>query len=118
MGHLRRLMESRPFLTRIPDQSLISGEVREADEHLQATRDAAGTYLMVYSPSGREVRVRLDKIAGPKVNGWWFNPRTGDATRVGEFASTGEREFVPPTSGAENDWVLVLDDAAKVYAEP
>ncbi len=118
MGHLRRLMESRPFLTRIPDQSVIAGDLLTADEHLQATRDAAGAYAMVYSPSGRPFQVRMDKMAGLKVKAWWFNPSTGGTTALGEFANTGEREFTPPTNGEDNDWVLVLDDADKGYAPP
>ncbi|MBM3862089.1 MAG: hypothetical protein FJ395_20890, partial [Verrucomicrobia bacterium] len=40
----------------------------------------------------------------------WFDPRTGKTTVIGEFAIAGEREFTPPTSGENNDWVLVLDD--------
>jgi len=54
--------------------------------------------------------VRMDKLAGPKVRAFWFDPRTGHATVIGEFPNTGEREFTPPTSGENNDWVLVLDD--------
>jgi hypothetical protein len=73
---------------------------------------------MVYSPSGRPFKVRLDKISGAKVRTWWFNPRNGEATAAGEFANTGEREFTPPASGKGNDWVLVLDDAARNFPPP
>jgi hypothetical protein len=34
---------------------------------------------------------------------------------MGEFANTGEREFIPPDLGEQSDWVLVLDDAPKRY---
>ena len=118
MGHLRRLMESRPFLTRVPDQSVIAGDALAGDEHLQATRDGSGTFAMVYSPSGRSFKVRMDKISGSKLKAWWFNPRTGDATALGEFVNRGDREFTPPVDGAEKDWVLVLDDAASRFPPP
>ncbi|MBI5393740.1 MAG: glycoside hydrolase family 140 protein [Verrucomicrobia bacterium] len=118
MRHARALMESRPFLTRIPDQSVIAGDAGTGADHLQATRDASGSYAMVYSPSGRPFKVRMDKIAGPKVRGCWFNPRDGKTTVIGEFPNTGEREFAPPTVGENNDWVLVLDDAAKTLPPP
>jgi hypothetical protein len=111
-------MESRPFLTRIPDQSVIAGDPLTGAEHLQATRDSAGSYAMVYSPSGRPLKVRLDKISGSKLKAWWFNPRNGEVTAAGEFANTGERAFAPPVRGEDNDWVLVLDDAAKKYPTP
>jgi hypothetical protein len=51
------------------------------------------------NPYGHRPRLEfdpLDKIAGAKVNAWWFNPRNGESTRAGEFANQGEREFVPP----------------------
>jgi hypothetical protein len=52
------------------------------------------------------------------VKAWWFNPRTGEATSIGEFPNTGEREFTPPDKGELLDWVLVLDDAAKKFPAP
>ena len=73
---------------------------------------------MVYAPVGRTFKVRMEKIAGAKVKAWWFNPRDGSATAIGEFANTGEREFTPPTPGEALDWVLVLDDAAKNFSAP
>jgi hypothetical protein len=120
----RRLMESRPFLTRIPDDSVVVTErvataVPGAGRyHFAATRDANGSYAMVYAPVGRSFKVRMDKLSGPKVQAWWFNPRTGQAARAGRFVNTGERQFTPPTPGEELDWVLVLDDAAKGFPPP
>ena len=111
-------MESRPFLTRVPDPSVIVGDTLAAGEHLQATRDADGSYAMVYSPSGRPLKVRMDKVTGQKVKVWWFNPRTGDSTALGEFANAGEREFTPATRGEGNDWAVVLDDASKNFSSP
>ena len=83
-----------------------------------ATRDTDGTYAMVYAPVGRAFAVNMNVIKGPKVTATWFNPRTGAATKFGEFANTGPREFVSPDAGELLDWVLVLDDAAKGYAPP
>jgi hypothetical protein len=124
MQHGRRLMESRPFLTRVPDDAVIvTGRVASSVPgtgryHFCATRDTDGTYAMVYAPVGRSFKVRLDKIAGPRVKAWWFNPRDGTAQAIGEFANSGEREFSPPAPGEFLDWVLVLDDAAKNYPPP
>ncbi len=109
MGYVRQLLESRPLLTRVPDQSLLAGDTLSGDEHLQATRDADGSYALVYTPSGRSFRVRLDKLTGPRVAASWFDPRSGE-TRAGEVMdNAGEREFTPPTCGENNDWVLVLE---------
>jgi hypothetical protein len=32
--------------------------------------------------------------------------------------NNGIKKFTPPSSGYGQDWVLVLDDAAKNYAKP
>ena len=73
---------------------------------------------MVYVPVGRAFSVRMEKISGAKVKAWWFNPRDGKASLIGEFANGGEREFEPPERGEQLDWVLVLDDAGKGFGAP
>ena len=73
---------------------------------------------MVYSPAGRRFRVRMDVIHGPRVTAWWYDPRTGGASRIGDFPNQGQQEFVPPNVGEYLDWVLVLDDTAKSYPPP
>jgi len=124
MQHGRRLMESRPFLTRVPDDSVIvetnipTAMPGTGSRHFCATRDEAGSYAMVYAPVGRTFRVRMNKVTGAKVKAWWFNPRDGSAAVVGEFPNTGEREFRTPAPGESLDWVLVLDDVAKNYPAP
>lgn len=124
MQHARALMESRPFLTRIPDDSIIVTDrvptsVPGAGRyHFSGTRDADGTYAMVYAPIGRPFSVRMSAIQGREVKAWWFNPRDGKAVSIGTFSNQGEREFVPPDKGEMTDWVLVLDDAAKNYPAP
>lgn len=124
MQHGRALIESRPFLTRIPDPDVIVTDrvptrVPGAGRYqFVATRDTDGTYAMVYAPVGRSFKVRMDKITGGKVKAWWFNPRDGKAKAIGTFENKGEREFLPPDVGEMLDWVLVLDDAAKKYPPP
>jgi len=73
---------------------------------------------LVYAPVGRAFKVKMDVIRGPNVKAWWFNPRDGVATAIGEFTNRGEVEFTPPNPGEMLDWVLVLDDAAKKYPAP
>jgi hypothetical protein len=124
MQYGRKLIESRPFLTRVPDDSVIvTGSVATSvpgagSRRFVATRDESGSYAMVYAPIGRAFKVNMSKITGAKVKAWWFNPRDGKAKEIGEFANSGEREFISPTAGEDIDWVLVLDDSAKKYPAP
>ena len=124
MQYGRWLMESRPFLTRIPDDSVIvtdrvpTSVLGAGRYRFVATRDTDGTYAMVYAPIARTFSVKLDTIKGTTVRAWWYSPRNGHAMLIGEFPSTGARAFTPPDKGEMIDWVLVLDDASKNYPAP
>jgi hypothetical protein len=118
VGYIRRLIESRPFLMRVPDQSLIAAEQGTGADHAQATRGADGSYAFIYLPTGKAIEIDLDKLSGKRIRAWWFDPRSGTATSAGTFARKGTRPMTPPSTGRGNDWVLVLDDAAKPYPGP
>ena len=109
--YARALTESRPFFTRVPDQSVIASDPGTGAGHLQATRDSNGSYAFIYTPLGKTFKVHMEKISGPQVKASWYDPRTGKWQAIGQFANQGEREFTPPSNGEGNDWVLVLDDA-------
>ena len=113
----RRLMQNRPMLERVPDQSLIASGAGKGADHVQAARGKG--YAFVYVPTGRAVKVNLGKISGARVKAWWYDTRSGVAKAIGEFANTGVREFTPPGQPARgNDWVLVLDDAGAGFPAP
>jgi hypothetical protein len=57
-------------------------------------------------------------MPGKAIRAWWYDPRTGVAKAIGRFPKTATREFKPPSSGENNDWVLVLDDAARKFPAP
>jgi hypothetical protein len=119
--YLRKLMESRPYLTRIPDQSLIlstgvGNDQSRGDSHARATRDESGSYAFVYLPRPLPITVDLNKLSGEKVKAWWFDPSTGEAALAGVFPCKGELTLSP--SGSRPDWVLVLDVAEKGFLAP
>lgn len=115
MQYLHKLMESRPFLSRVPDQSIVEDELYDAD-HIQATR--GDDYAFVYSATGQEFTVNMGKISGDKVKAYWYDPRTGESNVNGEYVNKGIQLFLPPTNGRGNDWVLVLDDITKGFGLP
>ncbi len=115
MRHLRALIESRPFLSRVPDQSIVV-DALGGPERIQATRGDG--YLFVYSGSGRPFTVNLGKISGDKLAAHWYNPRNGAALPIGSVENRGTREFTPPSVGFGGDWVLVLDDESKDFPAP
>jgi hypothetical protein len=112
MGYLRRLIESRPFLSQRPDLSLLAFEQTKPWEMCLALRGEG--YALVYTPTGRSLVIQLGKLPGARGRASWFDPRTGETSAIGEFESRSQRTFDPPgeeTPG--NDWVLVLESAAQ-----
>ena len=103
---VKKLIESRDYFSRVPDQSLVVDTLTGVD-HIQATR--GNGYAFIYSAQGRRFDVVMGKISGDSVVAQWFNPRSGDYLPVGRFANTGTQKFTPPSEGFGADWVLVLD---------
>lgn len=115
MKYLRRLIESRPMLDRVPDQSIITNALG-ANDRIQATRGK--DYLFIYSAQGKPVVVNMGKISGKEVAAFWFNPKNGETKDAGRSQNKGQQTYTPPSSGYGNDWVLVIDDASKNYSLP
>lgn len=121
MVHLKTLMLSRPYLTRIPAPDLLPDvttpppPVNNNDRinplraaHAVATRDSGGTYALVYFPLMQQsLRVDLRPLSG-RVEAHWFDPREGRFHFQGEHAQDIV-DFTSPLGGP--DWVLVLDVA-------
>lgn len=89
MRHLKNLMLSRPFLSRIPDQSILEPIASSGVDHLQATRDGTigkkdASYIMVYFPfMTHKYKIKTDAISSSKLHVWWFDPRTGESFSKG-----------------------------------
>ncbi|MDQ2656948.1 MAG: hypothetical protein M3Y60_05965, partial [Bacteroidota bacterium] len=115
LQYLRQLIEARPFFERVPDQSIIT-DARNANDRIQATRGI--DYILVYSSQGKKFTVNTGKISGRELVAHWYSPRNGEVKDGGRHKKSAQLEFAPPTSGYGQDWVLILDDAAKNYSLP
>jgi len=115
--HIRKLFELRDFSKLIPDQSIIYGYNPEDSTHISAAVANDGAFLVAYLSVGQSVRVVMRKISGTKVRASWYNPREGTSSSAGEFNNTGFVTFTPPTSGIDNDWVLIIDNVASDLPE-
>jgi len=117
MQFLRALIESRPFFSRIPDQSLVVGDAGSGGQHIQATRDRDGGYAFIYFPAGDlNGTMNLAKLKASRIRAWWYDPRSGVGTLIGVMDGGMEKQFRTPSYGP--DWVLVLDDDASAYLPP
>ena len=109
-------MESRPFTSRVPDQSLVVAAYYPETDYITATRGEG--YAFVYFPTGWPAEIVIELPGADKITAWWFDPRNGGSELIETFTGTGTRKFTPPSSGRGNDWILVLDDASKGYRAP
>jgi hypothetical protein len=113
MIHLRKLMESKPFLTRIPDQVLLKQAPKEAFRHIAVTSDRTpgeknATYIMAYFPHHAEVVLDTSVLGKAKMRVEWFDPRLGVTHDRGVQEKKSEFKIAPPEELHPIDWVLVL----------
>lgn len=116
MKYVRRLMEAFPLTERVPDQSLIIENNYFQPQRIQAARGK--DYMMIYSAAGMPFTVNFGKITGKKLNAYWYDPRNGKTTVLDALENMASKQFIPPTKGYGQDWVLVLYDASKNYKVP
>ena len=117
MVHVRDLFESRAWYRLVPDttQSVLTSGLSTGDDRATAALTDDGATLIVYAPSQRTLRVNLDQLSGTNATAWWFNPRDGSVDAGTPVTSSGSWDFTPPTN---DDWVLVIDDAASMLPAP
>jgi hypothetical protein len=115
MKFLKKLMTALPYTQGIPDQSVISGDAGQKHDRLIATR--GNDYALVYSYTGKEIKIDLDKISGDSKNIWWYNPSDGNLLFV-ETVKSGIRSYIPEGGyRSGNDKVLIAIDADKSYIQ-
>ena len=124
MQYVTELMQSRPIVSRIPDQSLLAGEPSNKNGIVATTGDG---YAMVYTSHGQEFEVSINEIADSEVRAWWYNPRNGKSRIIREYSPNNSLvSFDPPGNPTDpdedvrngNDWVLVIDDISKGFPLP
>jgi len=118
VGYLRKLIESRSPLNRIPDQTIIEKGQGEKGEFSCAFRDSVGSYMMIYIPFGKTITIKTSSIKADKLKVWWVNPRTAEVKSAGFYKKLDSMEFSTPTLGFGNDWVLIIDNPNFKYSKP
>ncbi len=107
--HLKKLMLSRPYLTRIPDATMVTTQQADDENYIIATRDSKGTYAFIYFPTGKSVELDLSKLTGKQLKTSWYDPRTSVYFNEKNIKKSNNFNVTPPSSGKGQDWVLVID---------
>jgi hypothetical protein len=107
MKFVRNLMESKPILERIPDQSLLIDSNESPSERIQVTRGKE--YVFIYSSIGKAFSLKMGVIPGEKAFFYWLNPRNGEKSIRNSILNSAVQTFTPPSKGYGQDWVMVLE---------
>ena len=125
MQHGRRLLESRPFLTRVPDDTVIVTGPR-ADVACRARAAIAsspratprGATRWSTRPSAGRSRCAWRRSRARESRPGGSTRATARPRRSASSRTRASATFTPPDPGEMLDWVLVLDDAAQGFKEP
>ena len=116
VGYLKKLIESRSVIDRIPDQSIIVGGQGEKMEYATAFRGKK--YCMIYFPTSKSLTLNLSFLPANRIRVWWFDPKSGEAAEPMTFQKLSTMSFTPPSAQNQTDWVLIIDDAETKFSKP
>jgi hypothetical protein len=106
MKYVKDILLSRDYFSRIPCPELIVSE-ETMNNHYAAS--CGKDYIIVYTPYGLPISVKLGTLQGKYARSSWYNPRTGEMSIIGVTLNKEVNTFAPFTRGKGNDWVLVID---------
>jgi hypothetical protein len=116
LHYIKTLLYSHPYLSRIPDQSLVlAGQGTNVATRTQATRDGTlghndATYIMAYISSPQTITLNTGVIAAPALNVYWFDPAAGSSEVMDtKLANPGSLTLEKRPQGG--DWVVVIEAA-------
>ncbi|MFT4023828.1 MAG: glycoside hydrolase family 140 protein [Flavihumibacter sp.] len=118
VGYLRKLIECRPYLGRVPDNSMILSGNGQKGLAIVAFRGKDNQFGMIYMPIGKTIRVKTTWMKSDDIKAWWWDPRIGMMVRGESLPRRNEMEFTPPTQGVGHDWVLILDNPEAGFRPP
>jgi hypothetical protein len=107
MRHLLKLIESKPYLVRIPAPEMIPNP-GAGGKRIVATRDTERTYALIYCPASRSFTVDLEGWPRRTLRVRLFDPRTGETKDYGTLSPDAPK-LTPPNVGENQDWVLILE---------
>lgn len=114
-----KLFGSVPWQKLVPDQTndiILTGRGTFGSlDYICAAKTSDNSHYIMYIPKGQPFIINAKRMTGKPMRMHWYNPRTGEALKIG-VAETRERFGISPPS--EEDWVLVFDDDALKLPTP
>jgi hypothetical protein len=106
MMYVRRLFESRNWLEMEPAQEII--KINRNEEWVMMAAKGKD-FAIIYAPATTSIQVDHSRLFGNNFAASWYNPRTGEFSKINVSKMDDRSIFEQEVSGI--DWVLVIDAA-------
>ncbi|KAF2014171.1 hypothetical protein BU24DRAFT_481590 [Aaosphaeria arxii CBS 175.79] len=104
------ILDRKSYFTRVPAQEIIIGDNGSGEEHVTATIDGAGGFILVFTPISVPFTISTTSLRSRRPKASWYNPLNGEYMVFALDGSLKSTEtFTPPTAPDHSDWVLVLE---------
>ena len=108
MKYMKEIFELIPWQKMVLNQALILNSNPENESYILCAAGVDKQFIIAYTPTGNPVKADLSQIDSEKAEAFWFNPRSGNVKRIGEFETKGPHEFKPWSDGWGSDFLLIL----------
>ena len=116
--YMKELLISFPWQDMTFDQSIILNDNPKDSTHIVCAMGNKKDFILSYTPMGKSITLDLSRINAKQVQAFWYNPRTAESVKIGEYKVTETPEFKPWSMGRGSDFVLVLMDINSKYNMP
>lgn len=106
--YMKELLTSFPWQKMVNDQSILLNENPKDSAYIVCAIGINKDYILSYTPIGKPIKLDLSKMNAQQVEAFWFNPRSGESVKIGEYDVTDTPEFTPWSMGRGSDFVLVI----------
>ena len=108
MKILKDLFMKFPWYNLKMDQSFILNENPKTEAYMISAKGPGNEFLLIYTPMGKTIKADLSGMGSEPLKAYWFNPRSGKYTLIGEYNSGTHTEFTPWSDGRGSDFLLVV----------
>jgi len=117
---LLSLIKSRPWYTKVYNRSYIKNfNINTENKQIAIRGDG---FFMVYLPEGGTVEINFNKIglSNNKKAIYWYKLLEGKIVKIDTINEKKLKDikFIAPSSGCNNDYILLIDDLRKNFSFP
>ncbi|MFC4870457.1 DUF4038 domain-containing protein [Negadavirga shengliensis] len=106
MGFMKKLFESLPWQHLRPDPEIIGGFNFKNAAYISAVMGIKKDMVLAYSPAGRSIHMKSDRLVPGQYPTFWFNPKQGTVSAAGIWDNEKNKKFKVPDK--TKDWLLLI----------